>query len=121
MGPTLVSYMFGAGAGAVETVVATMAVAAASMVGALWLAAGAVIGGCAVVAVSVGGCAATATAAATVSGPGLDQPAGGGEEWRTRGLKLCSPCVLTMPRPEKGRIWREWEEEDLFAKEEKGF
>ena len=26
-----------------------------------------------------------------------------------------------MPGPKKGRRWREWEEEDFFAKEEKGF
>ena len=39
--------------------------------------------------------------------------AGGGEERHTRGLKLCLPRVLTMPRSEKGRRWREWEGEDL--------
>ena len=33
-------------------------------------------------------------------------PTGGGEEWRTRGLKLCPPRVLAMPRLEKGRRWR---------------
>ena len=41
MGPTIVSYLRGAGAGAVGTVVATTAVAAAGMVEALWLAAAA--------------------------------------------------------------------------------
>ena len=33
-------------------------------------------------------------------------PTGGGEEWRTRGLKLCPPRVLAMPRLEKVRRWR---------------
>ena len=76
-GLTLVSYLRRAGAGVVGTVVAMTAAAA----------------------VAVG---AAATAAA-VSGLGLDPPAGGGEEWHTRGLKLCPPRVLTMPGPEKGR------------------
>ena len=58
---------------------------------------------------------------AAISGPGFNRLAGGGEEWRTRGLKLCLPCVLTMLGLKKGRRWREWEEEDLFSKEEKGF
>ena len=81
MGPTLVSYLCGAGARVVGTVVATTAAAEAGMAGALWLAATAVTCGCA------------AAAATTISGPGLDPPAGGGEEWRTRGLKLCPPCL----------------------------
>ena len=57
--------------------------------------------------------AMTATAAGVGSGLGLDPPAGGGEEWRTQGLKLCTPRVFTMSEPEKGRRWREWEEENL--------
>ena len=62
-----------------------------------------------------------AAAAGVGSWPGLDLPVGGGEERHTRGLKLCLSRVLTTPGPEKGRRWREWEEEDFFAKEEKGF
>ena len=47
--------------------------------------------------------AATAAAVGAVgSGLGLDPLAGGGEEWRTRGLKLCPPRVFTMPGPERG-------------------
>ena len=46
---------------------------------------------------------AGATVAAAGSGPGLDPPVRGGEERGTRGLKLCPPCVLTMPWPERGR------------------
>ena len=92
MGSTQVSYLRGVGARAAGTVVATMAAITAGMAGALWLA----------VAATVGGCAAVVTAA--VSGLGLDPPTRGGEEWRTHGLKLCPPHVLTMPRPEKGRI-----------------
>ena len=114
VGPTLVSYLHGAGAGAARTVEATTAAAAGGMAGALWLAAAMAVGAAA--AAKVGG-----GAVAAVSGPGLDPPAGGGEERRTRGLKLCPPRVLTMPGPDKGRRWREWEEEDFFAKEEKGF
>ena len=67
----------------------------------------------------MGGC--VAAAAAVVLGPGLDPPAGGGEEWLTSSLKLCPSYVLTMLGLEKGRRWREWEEVDLFAKEDKGF
>ena len=77
------------------------------------------MGAAAAATTEVGGGAATATAAG--SRPGLDPPTRGGEERRTRGLKLCPPRVLTMPGPKKGRRWREWEEEDFFAKEEKGF
>ena len=65
---------------------------------------------------------ASAAVAVARSGPGLDPPVGGGEERHTRGLKLCPLRVLTMPRPEKGMRWREWDEEEVFfAKEEKGF
>ena len=61
----------------------------------------------------------TATAAAVVGGgttaaaarPGLDLPTGGGEEWCTRGLKLCPPRVFTMVGLEKER--RGWEEERM--------
>ena len=66
MGPTLVSYLRGAGVEAVGTVVeATPAVAVV---------------------------AGAAAATAVVSRLGLDPPAGGGEEWRTRSLK----CALRM-------------------------
>ena len=97
MGPTLVSYLCGAGAArtrAWETVV----VAAAATVGVPWLAAGAAVAGC--------------IAAATARwGPGLESLVREGEEVRTLGLWLCPPCVLAMPRLEKGRSRREWEEE----------
>ena len=91
MGPTLVAYLRGAGAGVAGTVEETTDVVAGTTT------------------VTVG----VATTTVTVSGPGLDLPIGGGEERCTRGLKLCPPRVLTMPRPEKGRRWSEWEEEDL--------
>ena len=114
MGPTLVAYLCGVGAEAIGTVEVTMAAAATGMARALWLAVATVVGAAAVVA--VGTAAAAAVGVATVvagSGPGLNPPARGGEECRTRGLKLCPPRVLTMLGPEKGRRWREWEEEDL--------
>ena len=99
-----------AGLGAAGTIEATTTIAA-GMAGALWLVAAATVGGGAVAA----GAAAVGAAAAVVavSGPRLDSPVGGGEKWCTRGLKLCPPRILTMPGPEKGRRWREWEEEDL--------
>ena len=53
----------------------------------------------------MGAAAAAASAVAVGSGLELDLPAGGGEERRTRGLKLCPPRVFTMPGPEKGRRW----------------
>ena len=55
--------------------------------------------------------------AAAVVGPGLDPPAEGGEERRTRGLKLCPLCVFTMAGLEKERRWRGWEEEDRIINE----
>ena len=117
MGPTLVSYLHRVGAGSVGTVEVTTATAAAGMAEALWLVAATAVGAAAAMEMGRG-----AAATATGSWPGLDPPTGGGEERRTRGLKLCPPCVLTIPGPEKGRRWREWEEEeDFFAKEEKGF
>ena len=42
---------------------------------------------------------------------GLDPPVGGGEERRTRGLKLCPPRVFTMAGLEKER--RGWEEDSF--------
>ena len=102
------------------------------MAGVLWLAA--VVGAAAVAVVDAAAAAATATAVGVVvvaamgeaavmvvgamavaigSGPRLDSPVEEGEEWRTRGHKLCPPRVLTMLGSEKGRRWREWEEEDL--------
>ena len=89
----------------------TTIVAATGVVGALWLAAAAAVGTAAVGAAAAGIVGAVVVGAG--SGPELDPLARGGEEWRTRGLKLCPPCVLTMPGVEKGRRWREWEEEDL--------
>ena len=109
MGPTLVAYLRGAGAGVVGFVEATTATAVAGMAGALWLAATTVVGVAAAAVVSRG-----VAVAAVGSGPGLDPPIRGGEERRTRGLKLCPPRVLTMPGSEKGRRWREWEEEEEF-------
>ena len=47
--------------------------------------------GTAVKAAAVGG-----GAAAAETGPRLDPPAGGGEEWHTRGLKLGPPRIFTM-------------------------
>ena len=130
VGSTLVAYLHGAGSGATGTVEATIATVAVGMAGALWLveaeavgaaaAAAAAVGGAIVAAAVVGG--VTVAATAVVSDPGLDPPAGGGEERCTRGLKLCPPSVLPILGPEKGRRWREWEEEEVFfAKEEKGF
>ena len=126
MGPTLVAYLRGAGAGTTRTIEATTAAATAGMVGALWLAAAVTMGATAAAAAGMGAAAVvgegTTAAAAAASGSGLDLPVGGGENRPTRGLKLCPPRVLTMPEPEKGRRWREWEEEEVFfAKEEKGF
>ena len=125
VGPTLVPYLCGVGAGAAGTIEATTAVVAAGMAEALWLAAAMAVGAEVEATMGGGEAAATATVGATAtvvgSGPGLDPPAGGGEERCTEGLKLCPPRVLTMPGLEKGRRWREWEEEDFFAKEEKGF
>ena len=37
-----------------------------------------------------------ARGAATAAGPGLELPAGGGEERITLGLKVCPPRVFTM-------------------------
>ena len=119
MWPTLVSYLHGAGVGAAGTVEATTATVTAGIAEGLWLAGAAAVGAIgAVTETVVGGDAAATTA---LSRPGLDPPVGGGEERRTWGLKLCPSRVLTMPRPKKGRRWREWEEEDFLAKEEKGF
>ena len=91
VGPTLVAYLRGAEARIAGTIEATTATVAPGMAGALLLAATTVVGGCAT------------AAAAAISGPRLDPPAGGGEEWRTRGLKLCPPLVLTMPGPGEGK------------------
>ena len=111
MGPTLVSYLRGVGGTVVATTTATMA----GIAGALWLAAAVeTVGGGAATAAAetMGGGAAMATAAigggaaatvVAVSGLRLDPPVGGGEEWRTRHLKLCPPHVLAIPGLEKGR------------------
>ena len=54
--------------------------------------------------------AAAATGAeaggAAAAGPGLELLAGGGEERRTLGLKVCPPLVFTMVGQEKERRWR---------------
>ena len=98
MGPTLVTYL----RGVVGTVEATTAAAAVGMAGALWLAATAEVG---VAVVAVVGATAVATVGVMAVGAAV-VVAGSG-------LNLCPPRVLTMPGPEKGRRWREWEEEDL--------
>ena len=41
--------------------------------------------------------------AAAVAGPGLEPPAGGGEDCLTLGRKLCPLYVFTMAGPEKER------------------
>ena len=51
----------------------------------------------------------------------MEPSAGEGEEVRTPGLWLCPPRVLAMPKLEKGRRWREWEEECFCSKEKKWF
>ena len=50
-------------------------------------------------------------AAAAAVGPGLEPPAGGGEDCLTLGWKLCPLRVFTMAGLEKERRWRGWEEE----------
>ena len=99
-GPTRVSYLHGARAGAARTVAAAIATAAA-IARVLWLAGGA----------AVAGGSATAASAVAGSGPRLEPPKGGGEEGLTLGLWLSPPHVLAMHRLEKERRWREWEEE----------
>ena len=55
--------------------------------------------------------AAGATRAAAVgAGPGLELPAGRGEDCRTLGQKLCPPRVFTMAGLEKEKRWRGGEE-----------
>ena len=93
MGPTLVTYLRGAGARATRSIEVTTAQAITSMAGSLWLATEVVVGAAVAAVVGVG------------SRLGLDPPAGGGEEWCTRGLKLCPPCVFTMLGPEKEKRW----------------
>ena len=51
----------------------------------------------------------------------FESSVGGGEEVCILGLWLCPPCVLAMPGLEKGRGWREWEEECFCSKEKKWF
>ena len=75
MGPTLVWYLFGTGAAA-ATGAGTVATTAAGAV----MAAVAAATGVAAAAVATG-------AAAAIAGPGLELPAGGGEDCLTLGLK----------------------------------
>ena len=86
--------MIGSGT-ATTTMVATEAgTAAAAMVA---------VGACTeVVAVAVG-------AVAVGAGPGLELSAGGGEDCRTLGRKLCPPRVFIMAWLEKEKRWRGWE------------
>ena len=116
MGPTLVAYLRGAGVGVVGTVEATTVTAATGMAGALWLAAAAVVGVAAVATTGAVAAAVVGRGIVTVavgSAPGLDRLAGGRRGAAHPSLKLCPPRVLTMLGLEKGRRWREWEEEDL--------
>ena len=58
-----------------------------------------------------GGSGGGAVVAAATTGPGLDPPTRGGEEQRTRGLKMCPLRVFTMDGLEKER--RGWEGERM--------
>ena len=49
--------------------------------------------------------------AVATAGPGLEPPAGGGEDYLTFGRKLCPPRIFPMAGLEKERRWRGWEEE----------
>ena len=79
-------------------------------VGLPWAAARAAVAreGIATTVVAVGGGTAVAAAA---TGPGLDPRTRGGEEQRTRGLKMCPLRVFTMDGLEKER--RGWEGERM--------
>ena len=57
-------------------------------------------------AVGTGAGVGDAAAAETTAGGELCPAAGGGEEGRTRGLKLCPPRVLAILR--LGKRWRGW-------------
>ena len=108
VGPNLVAYLRGAGAGVEGTVEVTTAEVTTGMAGALWLAAAVAVGAAVMMAgavVAMTTVVGAATAAVVGSRLGLDPPAGGGEEWCTRGLKLCPSRVFTIPGPEKGRRW----------------
>ena len=108
-GPTLIWYLRRVG----ETPTEVRAAAAASTgptAGLPWAAARAAtaVEGTAGAATAVEGTAVAAAAvvgggAAAAIGPGLDLPAGGGEELRIRGLKLCPLCVFTMAGLRKKR------------------
>ena len=105
-GPTLVLYLRRVGAAATEAWDA--AAASAGPTAELgWAAAGvaAAVKGIVVTASAVVGGGATA-----VESPGLDLPAGGEEELRTRGLKLCPPRVFTMAGLRKEM--RGWDENE---------
>ena len=43
---------------------------------------------------------------AAAGAAGLEPPTGGGEEWRTRGLKARPPRVFTILEPKKEKKWR---------------
>ena len=80
------------------------------------VAAGAGTAAAAVVAVGVGTAATTvvATRAGTVVAAvaaELELLAGGGEDFRTLGRKLCPLRVFTVAGLEKEKRWRGWEEE----------
>ena len=99
IGSTLVWYMRRAGAAATEAWDA-----AATSVGPMARLPWAVVAG---EGTTVKDAAVGGGAAAVVTGQGLDPPAGGGEEWHTRGLKLCPPRIFTMVGLEKER--RGWD------------
>ena len=90
----MVWYLRGAGAVAIEAWEATKT-SAGPTTRLPWVVVGAT-------ATAVGG-----GATEEVVWPGLDPPGGGGEERRTRGLKLCPPRVFTMARLENER--RGWD------------
>ena len=104
-GPTLVLYLCGVGVAATEAWGATTA-STGPTTRRPWAAAMVAEGaGTAAVTVVVG------DAAVMAARPGLEPPAGGGQDYLTLGRKLCPPCVFTMAGLEKDRRWRGWEDE----------
>ena len=102
-GPTLVLYLRRVGAAATEAWDATTGPTAELA----WAVAGVVaaVKGIVVTASTMVGGGVTA-----VESPGLELPAGGEEELRTRGLKLCPPRVFTMAGLRKEM--RGWDENE---------
>ena len=113
-GPTLVLYLRGAGA---TEAWGAAAASAEPTTGLLWVAAVVAVGAGMVAAAVAAAGAGTATAAVVAiavvvaGGPGLEPPAGEGEDCLTLGQKLCPPRVFTIAGLEKKRRWRGWDEE----------